>query len=113
MWPKSWLPRVDSFLLAEMAELVEAAPPEQAAAAPKKFLKKAERAECWGARDLLWSCWDLGDREACGAARQAFAEKCPHAWVSHFDRKYDYERFKKKLYSEGTDKADLKFEKKF
>ena len=29
---------------------------------PKKatFLKKAERAACWEAKDNLWACWDKG-----------------------------------------------------
>ena len=33
-------------------------------------------------------------------------------WVNHFDRKYDYINFKKKLYSEGADSVDQKFEEK-
>ena len=32
---------------------------------PKKmtFLKKAERAACWEARDNMWNCWDKGKHQ--------------------------------------------------
>ena len=37
---------------------------EAAEEKPKKatFLKKAERAVCWEAKDNLWACWDKGKR---------------------------------------------------
>ena len=87
---------------------------EAAEEKPKKatFLKKAERAACWEAKDNLWACWDKGDREACEDLREVFKLKCPPMWVNHFDRKYDYINFKKKLYSEGADSVDQKFEEK-
>ena len=44
--------------------------------------------------------------------REVFKLKCPPMWVNHFDRKYDYINFKKKLYSEGADSVDMKFEEK-
>ena len=36
---------------------------EAAEEKPKKatFLKKAERAVCWEAKDNLWACWDKGE----------------------------------------------------
>ena len=53
-----------------------------------------------------------GDREACEDLREVFKLKCPPMWVNHFDRKYDYINFKKKLYSEGAESVDQKFEEK-
>lgn len=53
-----------------------------------------------------------GDKEACEDLREVFKIKCPPMWVNHFDRKYDYINFKKKLYSEGADSVDQKFEEK-
>ena len=54
----------------------------------------------------------IGDRDACEDLREVFKLKCPPMWVNHFDRKYDYINFKKKLYSEGADSVDQKFEEK-
>ena len=57
-------------------------------------------------------CFFSGDREACEDLREIFKLKCPPMWVNHFDRKYDYINFKKKLYSEGAESVDQKFEEK-
>jgi hypothetical protein len=88
----------------------EEGPTEPPAKQPK-FLKKAERAACWEARDGLWACWDKGDPGACDALREVFKGRCPAAWVTHFDRKYEYEKFKKRLYSEGQESVDGSFAK--
>ena len=62
------------------------------------MMKKAERLACWGARDELWRCWDkLGYlTPQCQAARDQYEVECPATWVTHFDRKFQYEKWKKK-----------------
>ena len=93
-------------VLSKMAD----SPPEANKAAPvkEKFLKKAERKVCWDARDALWSCIDKagGQEEPCEAFRQVFLQKCPPSWVTHFDRKFHYEKFKAHLQKEGYQKID-------
>ena len=78
--------------------------------APKKekFLKKAERTVCYGARDQLWACLDKegGDQQVCAQFKQMFTKSCPPSWVTHFTRKYDYEKFKDRLKKEGYQKVD-------
>ncbi len=77
----------------------------------ERFLRKAEREACWGAKDRFWDCLRAnGERaERCGEARRGFEDLCPPTWVQHFDRKFQYEKFKAKLESEGYQKLDEKF----
>ena len=84
----------------------------------EKFMKKAERKQCWDARDEYWSCLDKylasGDdsavKEQCKQFRDKYTEFCPPTWVTHFDRKYRYEKFKVLLKTEGfQERADDEF----
>lgn len=78
--------------------------------ANEKFMKKADRRICWEARDDFQKCFmENGENlEACKALRTIFEEKCPNSWVKHFDRKFDYEKFKSELYQSGYKKVDQK-----
>ena len=80
----------------------------------EKLMKKAERLACWGARDELWRCWDkLGYlTPQCQAARDQYEVECPATWVTHFDRKYKYEKFKAEYMSKGYEKIDSEHENK-
>jgi len=81
----------------------------------EKFLKKAERKACWDAKDDFWKCMDKGGEDpssACRQARDMYEKLCPQSWVSHFDRKYHYEKYKQKLKTEGFQKEDEKHQQK-
>jgi cytochrome c oxidase assembly factor 6 len=82
----------------------------------EKFLKKAERAACWDAKDQFWACMDkAGGAEpgsACRETRNLYEKLCPQSWVAHFDRKYEYEKFKVKLQTEGFQRVDEKYTSK-
>ena len=80
----------------------------------EKLMKKAERVACWGARDLLWKCWDKNGFESssCQEARDKYELECPASWVSHFDRKYKYEKFKAEYMMKGYEKIDSEQENK-
>jgi len=83
----------------------------------EKFLKKAERQLCWGAKDEFWACMDKAksggeDVDAislCKDIRTKYETLCPAAWVVHFDRKYHYEKFKVELKKEGYKAMDEKY----
>ena len=77
----------------------------------EKFMKKAERAACWGARDEMWSCMEKlkGNVEGCKEFREKYEEMCPPSWVVHFDRKYQYEKFKARVITEGYEKIDITY----
>ena len=77
----------------------------------EKFMKKAARTACWGARDEFWSCLDKqGEKvDVCKEFRGKYEEMCPPSWVVHFDRKYQYEKFKTRLKSEGYEKIDTNY----
>ena len=64
--------------------------PEDTAPADKaaKFLNKAAREACYGARDEYWRCFkSSGEKKgSCPAERAKFEEACPATWVKHFDR---------------------------
>ena len=46
----------------------------------------------------------------CEKYRKLFTEKCPQTWVVHFDRKFQYEKFKEQLTKEGYQRMDDKFD---
>jgi len=79
----------------------------------EKFMNKSERQKCWGARDKYWACLDACETpvtkdvvpEQCLALRQVYEAECPPTWVTHFDRKYQFEKFKVKLKTEGFQEA--------
>jgi len=78
------------------------------------FMKKAERQKCWGARDSLWDCMRKNDEnektiDKCSKMRKEYEDACPPTWVTHFDRKFHYENYKKVLYQDGFDAHDNKF----
>ncbi|XP_014661832.1 PREDICTED: cytochrome c oxidase assembly factor 6 homolog [Priapulus caudatus] len=64
---------------------------------------KAERKKCWDARDLFWKCLDEngGDSGKCKQWRKGYEEACPASWVTHFDRKWKFDKYKQKLETEG------------
>ena len=74
----------------------------------EKLMKKAERTACWGARDEFWSCMDKKVEE-CRPFREKYEDMCPASWVVHFDRKYEYEKFKARVKSEGYEKLDTTY----
>lgn len=56
---------------------------------------KAQREECWSAKDAYWSCLrTLGDDDKCSSSRQDFEGKCSKTWVRHFDRQKEFQKFK-------------------
>lgn len=75
------------------------------------FPDKAQRKLCWDSRDRYWECLDseniketkdaLARPKACAELRRMFEKSCPTQWVSHFDRKRDYNVFKEKMQKEG------------
>lgn len=79
----------------------------------EKFLKKEERQQCWNARDNQWQCFDKNGKESevCQGLRKLYTELCPPTWVTHFDRKYDYNKFKETAAKEGWKTMDADFKK--
>ena len=80
----------------------------------EKFMKKAEREKCWGAKDKFWDCLRNNNEDEksvinCANLRKDYLEACPATWVTHFDRKYHYENYKTKLYKDGIDAHDNEF----
>ncbi|XP_022112381.1 cytochrome c oxidase assembly factor 6 homolog isoform X3 [Pieris rapae] len=72
------------------------------------FPDKHQRKTCWDARDKFWECLDehnVKDNsehpKACAEFRKLFENSCPPKWVSHFDRKRDYNIFKVQMQKEG------------
>ena len=83
--------------------------------APKeRFLRKEERQRCWDARDALWDCMKANgeDMAKCPEKRRAYEDACPPTWVTHFDRKFHYLKFKEEMNKMGTEQADENFGKK-
>lgn len=72
------------------------------------FPDKAQRKVCWDSRDRYWACLDdknikdsLLKPKACAELRRVFEKSCPTQWVTHFDRKRDFEVFKERMQKEG------------
>ena len=88
-----------------------AAKMSKADAKGEKFMKKADREKCWSERDRFWDCMKANgeDIDKCVESRKGFVDHCPPTWVKHFDRKFDYLKFKAEIYSDGVDRADKKF----
>lgn len=82
------------------------------------FPNKERRQKCWAARDKYWDCLDQNDvdkdknkddiNNPCKEFKKLYESECPPAWVTHFNRKYEFEKFKSKLANEGFDKLDSK-----
>lgn len=80
----------------------------------EKFMKKAEREKCWGAKDKFWDCLRKNNEDEkilmkCLNLRKQYLEACPPTWVTHFDRKFHYENYKAQLYKDGFEAHDGKF----
>jgi len=73
------------------------------------FPDKQQRKHCWDNRDLYWDCLDKhnNNTQKCVEARQKYENACPNLWVKHFDRKRDFEKYKKKL-EQGYDPLEEK-----
>ena len=80
----------------------------------KKVLKKAERKKCWDSKDRFQECFHKNNEqlEPCMELRKLYESDCPESWVKHFDRKFEYEKFKTSLYKDGISKADEKYANK-
>ena len=65
----------------------------------KSFLRKAEREVCHKAKDQFWDCMKANKEDVgrCLNPRKEFESACPPTWVTHFDRKFKYEKFKKDM----------------
>lgn len=74
------------------------------------FPSKDERTICWSARDKYWSCLDAheGNVNSCTELRKVYENSCPSQWVKHFDRRYQFLKFKQKVETEGFEKFDEK-----
>jgi len=80
----------------------------------EKFLKKEDRKKCWDARDAYWSCLKTNDenQDKCADFRKTYTQLCPPTWVNHFDRKFDYNKFKEEAAKAGYAKLDEEYSKK-
>lgn len=72
------------------------------------FPDKQTRKVCWDSRDRYWACLDDQNVEdsserpkACAELRRVFENSCPSQWVTHFDRKRDFNVFKAKMQTQG------------
>ena len=94
-----------------MSGLSAPAVPKKEDTKGERFLRKAERQQCWGARDAFWQCMKANqeDESKCTQTREGFLKLCPPTWVTHFDRKFQYEKFKVKLAKEGHQALDDDF----
>lgn len=74
------------------------------------FLNKEERTICWTARDKYWDCLDSheGNPDLCLETRKLYEKTCPGQWVKHFDRRYQFLKFKQKIETDGYEKFDEK-----
>ncbi|CAG2101028.1 unnamed protein product [Medioppia subpectinata] len=72
------------------------------------YPNKEQRTKCYTARDGLWNCLDTNEdnREKCLQIRKAFEDQCPPQWVTHFDRKREYLKYKDKIENEGFEPID-------
>ena len=77
----------------------------------QKVMNKAERQQCWDARDEFWKCMKSHNEneDVCLEAKKLFAVLCPPTWVKHFNRKFEYEKFKEQAKQQGFNKMDEKF----
>ncbi|KOB68994.1 putative cell cycle-associated protein [Operophtera brumata] len=74
------------------------------------FPDREQRKVCWDSRDRYWDCLDdqnIKDSslkpKACAELRRVFEKSCPTQWVTHFDRKRDFNVFKERMKTEGFD----------
>ncbi|CAH1997905.1 unnamed protein product [Acanthoscelides obtectus] len=76
------------------------------------FPTKEERSKCWGARDKYWECLDhnkVNEKDsACTEFRKLYEQSCSAQWVTHFDRRRNYLKFKEKIEKDGYEPLDEK-----
>lgn len=72
------------------------------------FPDRSERQKCWSARDRYWECLDANkeEREKCLKQREAYEASCPAQWVKHFDRKFQYLKYKDRIENDGYEPLD-------
>jgi len=65
------------------------------------FPKAGERKKCWDSKDAYWECMDRtnNDKSKCTAERAVYEESCIKQWVSYWDKRRDYLKYKTKLES--------------
>lgn len=72
------------------------------------FPLKEQRLKCYSARDEFWNCLDRHNYaknlenddeipDECKKLKTLFKTECPQQWVQHFNRKYNYLKFKEKI----------------
>ena len=65
------------------------------------------REGCWLAKDAYWSCLSThGVEEPCATFRQEFESKCKKAWVKHFDRQREFQKFKAEAEKKRLEQQD-------
>ncbi|CAI6346071.1 unnamed protein product [Macrosiphum euphorbiae] len=76
----------------------------------EEFLSKNERTKCWSSRDHFWECLRSNNDKAdkCTDLRLIYESSCPVQWVKHFDRKYNYLKFKEKMEKDGYEPLNEK-----
>lgn len=72
-----------------------------------EFKGKAQRTECYGARDLYFECLDA-NKNNCKELYANFEQICGKKWTEHFIKRRDYLKFKEKLEKGGLDILDEK-----
>lgn len=65
---------------------------------------REQRKKCWSSKDRYWECLDkLNVKDSsetpkeCSDLRKLFETSCPNQWVTHFDRKRNYNLFKEEM----------------
>jgi len=63
------------------------------------FPKAEERKKCWESKDNYWDCMDKNDNDSskCKAERSKYEESCIKQWITYFDKRRDYLKYKTKL----------------
>lgn len=72
---------------------------------------KAQREQCWAAKDTYWKCLDdnASDITRCQDLKDKFNKSCSKTWAKYFERRREYLKYKDKIEKEGfepvTDKS--------
>ncbi|RUS80552.1 hypothetical protein EGW08_011692 [Elysia chlorotica] len=63
------------------------------------FPKQEERKKCWASKDAYWQCLadNNEDKAKCLQQRTEYEDSCIKQWVTYFDRRRDYLKFKEKM----------------
>ncbi|KAL7882987.1 hypothetical protein SRHO_G00006450 [Serrasalmus rhombeus] len=62
-----------------------------------------ERRACWSARDEYWKCLDCNQNDVttCEKYKKEFEMNCPAQWVTYFNKRRDFLKYKEKIEKEG------------